>query len=90
MPSLVTMQGPNARIIRIVLNDYVRRNNIGTIVLRRLQDVGISSRRIRRVDDLVAIIGAEALIDDEEIVAVEVHRVGGVAVVDVVIQDDAD
>ena len=90
MPSFMTMQGPNARVVRIVLNDHIRRNDTGTIIFRRLQYVGISSRRIRRIYHFVDIIAAEALVDDEEVVAVEMHRVGGVAVVDMVIHDDAD
>ena len=90
MPSFMTMQRPNARIIRIVLNNHIRRNDTCTVICRRLQYVCISSRRIRRIDHFIDIIAAEALVDDEEIVPVEMHRVGSVAVVDIVVHDDAD
>ena len=90
MPSFMTMEGPNARIIRIVLNDHIGRNNPSTIICRRLQYVGIPSRRIRRINHFIDIIAAETLVDDKEVVPVEMHGMGGVAVVDIVVHDNAD
>ena len=90
MPSFMTMQRPNARIVRIVLNDHIRRNDTGAIPCRRLQYVGVPPRRIGRIDHFIDIEAAEPLVDDEEIVPVEMHRVGSVAVVYIIVHDDAD
>ena len=90
MPSFMTMQRPDARIVGVVLNDHIGWNDTSTIVVGWLQYVGISSRRIRRVNHFIDIIAAETLVDDEEIVPMEMHGVGGVAVVDIVVHNDAD
>ncbi len=52
--------------------------------------MGISPRRIRQVGHRSVVIVAVALIKDEEIVAVKMHRVSGVVGGDVVVENDAD
>ncbi len=87
MPRAMTVQRPHARIIRIKLYDCVPR---GRVVRRRLHDMSISSRRIRQIGHFGSVIEAVTLIDDEEVVAMEMHGVRGVFGGDVVVEDDAD
>ena len=83
----MAMQRPHPRIIRIVLNDGIPRR----VRVRRLpHQMGIPPRRIGRVLHRGPVIDSLALVDDEEVVAVEMHRVGCVGGVDVVVEDDAD
>ena len=70
MPSFVTVQGPNARIVCIVLNDHIGWNDTGTIICRRLQYMGIPPRRIRRIYHFIDIVAAKTLVDDKELVRV--------------------
>lgn len=83
----MAMQRPNPRIVGIVLDDGVPR---GIRVYSLLHDVGIPPRRVRQVGHGSAVVGAVALVDDEEVVAVEVHGVRRVGGVDVVVENDAD
>lgn len=89
MPSTMTMQRPHPRVVRIELDDGIP---WGIIVLRRLHDMGISPRRIRirQAGQGTFVQVAEALGEDEKVVAVEMHGVGGVGGADVVVENDAD
>ena len=85
----MTMQRPHSRVVRIELDDGIP---WGIIVLPRLHDMRISPRRIRirQAGQGTFIQVAEALGKDEKVVAVEMHGMGGVGGVDVVVENDAD
>ena len=91
MPSTMTMQWPNARIIRIVLDDSIpRRCRVIWIQPGWLHHMRVSPDRIAKVAYRSAIGGTVALVDYKEIVAVKMHGVGGVEGIDGVIEHDAD
>ena len=81
MPRDVAVEGPRARVVRVVLQDDVGRVR-GVAVL---DELGVAALRVLRVGD-AAVPGADALGEHVEVVAVEVHGVGGV---ELVVDDEA-
>ena len=82
MPGDMAMEGPDARIIGEVLEDDVAGRGGGT----PLDELDVAALGVLLVDD-GAVPGADALGEDVEVVAVEVHGVGGR---ELVLDDDAD
>lgn len=83
----MAVQRPHSRVVRVKLDDCVP---WGYRVQCRLHDVGIPPRRIRIGLVARGVEGAEALGKDEKVVPVEMHGVGCVGGVDVVVENDAD
>lgn len=74
----MTMQRPHPRIIHIELQDHIAGNSLVLRIQHGIrQDVRIPPLGITRVDDRVTVVITVAFVEDEEIVAVEVHRMGG-------------
>ena len=85
MPSNMAMQRPHARIIRLELEHDIPR--VTGRIIRGLEELDVATLRVDLLDGAVPL--ADALGDDPEVVAVEVHGVGGVEA-EVVVDDDAD
>ena len=82
MPRDMAMERPHARIVRVILeHDIARRASSA-----RLNDLHIATLGICLVNDC-AVPGSDALGQDVEIVAVEMHGVGGW---ELVLDDDTD
>ena len=72
MPRAMTVQRPNPRIVGLELHGQM--THVSPIWIPLPQHLGIASERVGFVDR-VAVPDARALGQDEEIVAVEMHRV---------------
>ena len=82
MPRNMAMERPHARIIRIVLQDDISRSGRTA----RLDDLHVATLRVGLMG-YFAVPGADAFGEDVEIVAVEMHGVGGW---EFVLDDEAD
>ncbi len=93
MPRPMTMQRPYSRIILLPLQHDITRRRGQRIrnrsIQRLLNNMRVPSLRVIGIGD-VAVVVTVAFGEDEEIVSVEVHGVGGVEVGDVVAEDHAD
>ena len=83
----MTMQRPHPRIIHIKLQNHITRR-ISILCLR--QDLCIPSLRISRIYDGATVIIAVSFVENEEVVTVEMHGVGGMIGGDVAAEDKPD
>lgn len=72
VPRDVAVEGPDARVVGVVLDDEMTGSGRGT----GLQDLDIPSLRVRGMDG-GAVPRAGSFVHDPEVVSVEVHGVGG-------------
>lgn len=87
MPSNVAVERPDARVIRVILNDHVTRvNSTVSVDACRLQELHVAPLGILYVSN-GSVPHADALGEDVEIVAMEMHRVRGS---DLILHNDAN
>lgn len=84
MPRDVAVQRPHARVVGVELQHQV--SGLGPHA--RLDELCVAALRVREIDAAVPV--ADALGQDPEVVAVQVHRVGGAGDEELVAKDDAD
>lgn len=84
VPRDVAMEGPHTGVIEVVLEDGI---GWGRGVLGLLQELHVTANRVLAVGD-GAIPGAEALLKNPEVVAMQVHRMTRLR--EVVVHDETD